>query len=87
MTGACDMSVEEAQEFFTEEFDIMRSLTALIDVGLGYLRLGQPASMLAGGEGQRVKLARELARKSSGQSLYVLHRSCGTTAHRLTPES
>jgi excinuclease ABC subunit A len=66
------MSVEEAHEFFTDEFDIMRSLTALIDVGLGYLRLGQPATELSGGEAQRVKLASELQRAQRGDTLYVL---------------
>lgn len=67
-----DMSVEEAHEFFIDEFDIMRSLTALIDVGLGYLRLGQPATELSGGEAQRVKLASELQRSQHGDTLYVL---------------
>lgn len=66
------MSVEEAHGFFTGEFDIMRSLTALIDVGLGYLRLGQPATELSGGEAQRVKLASELQRAQRGDTLYVL---------------
>ncbi|WP_087102946.1 excinuclease ABC subunit UvrA [Brachybacterium nesterenkovii] len=66
------MSVEEAHEFFDGEFDIMRSLTALIDVGLGYLRLGQPATELSGGEAQRVKLATELQRSQRGDTLYVL---------------
>ena len=66
------MSVEEAHDFFTGEFDIMRSLTALIDVGLGYLRLGQPATELSGGEAQRVKLASELQRSQRGDTLYVL---------------
>lgn len=54
------MSVEEASEFFAGEEEIIRSLSALIDVGLGYLRLGQPATELSGGEAQRVKLASEL---------------------------
>lgn len=66
------MSVEEAHDFFHGEFDIMRSLTALIDVGLGYLRLGQPATELSGGEAQRVKLAAELQRSQRGDTLYVL---------------
>ena len=66
------MSVEEAHDFFTGEFDIIRSLTALIDVGLGYLRLGQPATELSGGEAQRVKLASELQRSGRGDTLYVL---------------
>ncbi|MCU4297237.1 excinuclease ABC subunit UvrA [Brevibacterium permense] len=66
------MSVEEAHNFFTGEFDIMRSLTALIDVGLDYLLLGQPATELSGGEAQRVKLASELQRSQRGDTLYVL---------------
>lgn len=66
------MSVEEAYDFFHGEFDIMRSLTVLIDVGLGYLRLGQPATELSGGEAQRVKLASELQRSQRGDTLYVL---------------
>ncbi|MFI1092705.1 excinuclease ABC subunit A [Streptomyces sp. NPDC020917] len=66
------MSVEEAHAFFTGEEEIMRSLAALIDVGLGYLRLGQPATELSGGEAQRVKLASELQRAQRGDTLYVL---------------
>ena len=66
------LSVEEAREFFEGEFDIVRSLTALVDVGLGYLRLGQPATELSGGEAQRVKLASELQRAQRGDTLYVL---------------
>ncbi|MEU6562782.1 excinuclease ABC subunit UvrA [Nocardia nova] len=66
------MSVEEAHTFFAGEDDITRSLTALIDVGLGYLRLGQPATELSGGEAQRVKLASELQRAQRGDTLYVL---------------
>lgn len=66
------MSVEDPHEFFEGEADIMRSLTALLDVGLGYLRLGQPATELSGGEAQRVKLASELQRAQSGDTLYVL---------------
>ena len=66
------MSVEEAHEFFAGEDDVMRSLTSLVDVGLGYLRLGQPATELSGGEAQRVKLATELQRAQRGDTLYVL---------------
>ncbi|MGW4373787.1 ABC transporter [Streptomyces albidoflavus] len=66
------MSVEEAHAFFDGEEEIMRSLSALIDVGLGYLRLGQPATELSGGEAQRVKLAGELQRAQRGDTLYVL---------------
>nr|WP_238398064.1 excinuclease ABC subunit UvrA [Rothia amarae] len=67
-----ELSVDEALDFFEGEFDIMRSLTALSDVGLGYLRLGQPATELSGGEAQRVKLASELQRSQRGDTLYVL---------------
>ena len=66
------MSVEEAHEFFAGEYDVMRSLASLVDVGLGYLRLGQPATELSGGEAQRVKLATELQRAQRGDTLYVL---------------
>ncbi len=66
------MSVEEAHGFFAGELDITRSLRALLDVGLGYLRLGQPATELSGGEAQRVKLASELQRAQRGDTLYVL---------------
>lgn len=67
-----ELSVDEALDFFEGELDIMRSLTALSDVGLGYLRLGQPATELSGGEAQRVKLASELQRAQRGDTLYVL---------------
>ena len=66
------MTVEEAHDFFVGDDEIMRSLTALVDVGLGYLRLGQPATELSGGEAQRVKLATELQRAQRGDTLYVL---------------
>lgn len=66
------MSVDEAHEFFTGQDDVLRSLTVLREVGLGYLRLGQPATELSGGEAQRVKLASELQRAHRGDTLYVL---------------
>ena len=66
------MSVEEANLFFVDDEEITRSLTALSDVGLDYLRLGQPATELSGGEAQRVKLATELQRAQRGDTLYVL---------------
>ena len=66
------LSVEEAHAFFNGEEEIVRSLTALVDVGLGYLRLGQPATELSGGEAQRVKLASELQRAQRADTLYVL---------------
>ena len=66
------MSVDEAHAFFDGEGSIHHSLAVLRDVGLGYLRLGQPATELSGGEAQRVKLASELQRASRGDTLYVL---------------
>ncbi|RJX29448.1 MAG: excinuclease ABC subunit UvrA [Dethiobacter sp.] len=67
-----DMSVQEALEFFTFIPRLQRRLQTLVDVGLGYIRLGQPATTLSGGEAQRVKLASELSRRSNGKTLYVL---------------
>ena len=66
------MSCEEAAEFFSRQPAIHRYLSTLVDVGLGYVRLGQPAPTLSGGEAQRVKLASELQRRSTGNTLYVL---------------
>jgi excinuclease ABC subunit A len=67
-----DMSIEEALHFFENQPRIARILGTLYDVGLGYIRLGQPAPTLSGGEAQRVKLAAELAKRSTGSTLYVL---------------
>ncbi|RKH57545.1 excinuclease ABC subunit UvrA [Corallococcus llansteffanensis] len=67
-----DLSVREAVEHFGAHKDILRVLTTLTDVGLGYLRLGQPSPTLSGGEAQRIKLARELARVATGRTLYIL---------------
>jgi excinuclease ABC subunit A len=66
------MTVTAAAEFFAAESGIARSLQVLADVGLGYLRLGQPATELSGGEAQRIKLATELQRRQRGHTLYVL---------------
>jgi len=66
------MSVDEAREFFSAHPKIMRILNTLHDVGLGYVGLGQPATTLSGGEAQRIKLSRELAKPSTGNTLYVL---------------
>ena len=67
-----DMPIEEAAEFFAAIPAIARHLNTLVDVGLGYVRLGQPAPTLSGGEAQRVKLASELQRRSTGRTVYVL---------------
>jgi len=66
------MPIEEASEFFAAVPAIARHLNTLVDVGLGYVRLGQPAPTLSGGEAQRVKLASELQRRSTGRTVYVL---------------
>ena len=67
-----DMPIEEALEFFAAVPPIARHMQTLVDVGLGYVRLGQPAPTLSGGEAQRVKLASELQRRSTGRTIYVL---------------
>ncbi len=67
-----DMTVDEAYEFFENLPVIKRKLQLLKDIGLGYIRLGQPATTLSGGEAQRIKLARELSKKESGRTLYLL---------------
>lgn len=67
-----DMSIEEALHFFENIPPIKRKLQTLYDVGLGYVRLGQPATTLSGGEAQRVKLASELQRRSTGRTFYIL---------------
>ena len=67
-----DMTVDEAAEFFANHPKIKRKLKTLQDVGLGYVKLGQPSPTLSGGEAQRVKLSRELSKRATGQTLYVL---------------
>ncbi len=67
-----EMRVDEALEFFSAHPAIARKLQTLNDVGLGYIRLGQPATTLSGGEAQRIKLATELSRRSNGKTLYIL---------------
>ena len=67
-----EMSVEEAVEFFEHIPKIARRLQTLHDVGLDYIRLGQPATTLSGGEAQRVKLATELSKVATGDTLYIL---------------
>ncbi len=67
-----DLSCEEALEFFANQPAIARHMQTIVDVGLGYVRLGQPAPTLSGGEAQRVKLASELAKRSTGHTMYIL---------------
>ncbi|MDD6428752.1 MAG: excinuclease ABC subunit UvrA [Lachnospiraceae bacterium] len=67
-----DMTVEEAVKFFEAVPSIHRKIKTLMDVGLGYIRLGQPSTELSGGEAQRIKLATELSRRSTGRTIYVL---------------
>ncbi|MGH9075709.1 MAG: excinuclease ABC subunit UvrA, partial [Acidimicrobiales bacterium] len=67
-----DMPCDEAAEFFANQPVIARHLRTLVDVGLGYVRLGQPAPTLSGGEAQRVKLSSELSKRSTGSTLYIL---------------
>ncbi|MBQ5841072.1 MAG: excinuclease ABC subunit UvrA [Clostridia bacterium] len=67
-----DMTVEEGVEFFSAIPKIARKLQTLLDVGLGYIKIGQPATTLSGGEAQRVKLATELARRATGRTVYIL---------------
>src|SRR4051795_3996977 len=66
------LTVDDAFEFFVDELHVRRALDVVRQVGLGYLRLGQPATELSGGEAQRIKLATELQRQSRGDTLYVL---------------
>src|SRR5437588_4885729 len=67
-----DLSCQEAAEFFANQPVIARHMQTIVDVGLGYVRLGQPAPTLSGGEAQRVKLASELAKRSTGHTIYLL---------------
>ena len=67
-----DLSVEEATDFFANVPRIHRRMVTLRDVGLGYIKLGQPATTLSGGEAQRVKLATELSKVATGRTLYIL---------------
>lgn len=72
ISDVLDMTVEQAAEFFANIPAIARKLDTLVDVGLGYIRLGQPATTFSGGEAQRIKLASELSRRSTGRTMYIL---------------
>ncbi len=72
ISDVLDMTVEEAMEFFVNLPKLYRRLKTLYDVGLGYIKLGQPATTLSGGEAQRVKLATELSKRSTGRTIYIL---------------
>jgi len=67
-----DLTIEDAHEFFSAVPSIARKLQTLLDVGLGYVKLGQSATTLSGGEAQRVKLALELSKRDTGRTLYIL---------------
>lgn len=72
VSDVLDMTVQQAAEFFENIPAIARKLNTLVDVGLGYVKLGQPATTFSGGEAQRIKLASELSRRSTGKTLYIL---------------
>jgi len=72
IAGVLELTVDAAWEFFAKESQVQRALGVVREVGLGYLRLGQPATELSGGEAQRIKLATELQRIARGDTLYVL---------------
>ena len=72
ISDVLDMTVEQGAKFFENIPSIARKLDTLVEVGLGYIRLGQPATTFSGGEAQRIKLASELSRRSTGKTLYIL---------------
>jgi excinuclease ABC subunit A len=72
IAGVLDLTIEEALALFSDVPAVAARLSLMCDVGLGYLQLGQPANTLSGGEAQRIKLAKELARRTTGRTLYLL---------------
>ena len=72
ISDVLEMTVDEAVEFFKNQPKIFKMVKTLQDVGLGYIKLGQPSTTLSGGEAQRIKLASELSRKSTGKTIYIL---------------
>ena len=67
-----DMTINQAVEFFENVPDILRKIKSIQDVGLGYIKLGQPSTTLSGGESQRIKLATELSKRDTGKTMYIL---------------
>jgi excinuclease UvrABC ATPase subunit len=74
ISDCLEMTVTEALDFFDKIPPVREKLKTLYDVGLGYIKLGQPATTLSGGEAQRIKLARELGKRATGKTLYLLHK-------------
>jgi excinuclease ABC subunit A len=72
ITDVLNMTVNQSLKFFERIRNIRTKLSTLVDVGIGYIRLGQPATTLSGGEAQRIKLARELSKKGTGRTVYIL---------------
>ena len=72
IAGVLDMTIDQAAEFFDSVPNIARKLQTLVEVGLGYIKLGQPATTFSGGEAQRIKLATELSKRSTGKTMYIL---------------
>lgn len=72
ISDVLDMTVEQAADFFENQPSIKKKMDTLVEVGLGYIKLGQPATTFSGGEAQRIKLATELSRRSTGKTLYIL---------------
>ena len=72
ISDVLEMTVEEGMEFFKNQSKIYRKLKTLYDVGLGYIKIGQPATTLSGGEAQRVKLSTELSKIATGRTIYIL---------------
>jgi len=72
ISDVLDMTVEQAAEFFVNQPSIKKKMDTLVEVGLGYIKLGQPATTFSGGEAQRIKLATELSRRATGKTLYIL---------------
>ena len=77
-----DLTAEQAVEFFAPIPKIRRKLQTIVDVGLGYVKLGQSATTLSGGEAQRMKLASELQRRSTGKTFYILDETNNWTSYR-----